>query len=82
VSASRALDDDGRVVGALGVVLSPPDIPFGQEVPRHRLEELAAAVETAARTYARLLVDLLGERPEVTTGSAPAAISSPNKRAQ
>ena len=82
VTACRALDDDGRVVGALGVVVSPPDLPFGQDVPRHRLEEFAAAAETAARTYARLLVDLLGERPEVTTGSAPAAASSANKRAQ
>jgi hypothetical protein len=82
VTASRAVDDDGRVVGALGVVVSPPDIPFGQDVPPHRLEELAAAVETAARTYARLLVDLLGERPEVTAGMPPVAGSSSDGGAQ
>jgi hypothetical protein len=82
VAASRAIDDDGRVVGALGVVLSAPDVPSGDDVPAERLEELAAAVETAARTYARLLVDLLGERPEVTRGSAAGPTSSRSEGAQ
>jgi hypothetical protein len=82
VTASRALDDDGRVVGALGVVLSPPELPAQHDIRQERLEELAASVETAARTYARLLVDLLGERPEVTAGSAEVPASSRAEGAQ
>jgi hypothetical protein len=82
VTASRALDDDGRVVGALGVVLSPTELPSRRDIRQERLEELAASVETAARTYARLLVDLLGERPEVTAGSAGVPATSRQDGAQ
>ncbi len=65
VAGCLATDDDGRVVGALAVVLDP-QLPTPQsgdlDLAQDRMESLAAAVETAARTYARLLVDLLGER--------------------
>ena len=73
VATCAALDDDGQAVGAVGVVLDELEPPAdGQDLSTERLEELAAAVETAARTYARLLVDLLGERPSGDAVLGPA----------
>lgn len=87
VAASRARDDDGEVVGALGVVLTAPrPSAEGGDLSTDQVDELAAAVETAARTYARLLVDLLGERPTVVVRPAgpgngpPAAAGVLDKR--
>jgi len=78
VATCAALDDDGRAVGAVGVVLHELEPPAdGQDLSAERLEELAAAVETAARTYARLLVDLLGERASGPSVLPPAEPPGP-----
>ncbi len=83
VAGSLAADDDGRVVGALAVVLNP-QLPVPQsgdlDLAQDRMEQLAAAVETAARTYARLLVDLLGERGRGTIGPPDPQPTTPPQR--
>jgi hypothetical protein len=74
IFTAPATDAQGRLVGALAVLL-----PLSQETDVAALldgddepdlvEELAAAVEVAAEAYARLLIDLLGERPGSVAGA-------------
>lgn len=60
IIAAPSFTADEEPVGALAATLTPTvDAPGDEDPP----EEVIAAVEVAAETYARLLVDLLGEQP-------------------
>ena len=68
-----ALEDDGSVVGAVAILIPHEDIPHAEGVVAadDLLRDMAAWVDTAASAYARLLIDVLGERPQSeTTGTA------------
>jgi hypothetical protein len=74
IFAAAATDAQRRLIGALAAVLPPPRpaelaaLP-DDEVGRDEVEHFAAAVEVAAEAYARLLIDLLGERPGQAAGA-------------
>ena len=74
IFTAPATDAQRRLVGALAAVLPPPPHPevaaFSDEDGGPDLvEQFAAMVEVAAEAYARLLIDLLGERPGSAAGA-------------
>jgi hypothetical protein len=73
LAAAKAVDDAGGRVGALAVLVRDPDLPPGPDGAvgggPEQFEELAAAVEVMAGSYARLLIDLLGEVPTTNDGA-------------
>lgn len=67
-------DDTGAPMGAIAVVLRTPPGPGEVADERRAHEDLETAVEVLGTIYARLLIDLLGERAPIagqnTTGGA------------
>lgn len=65
--------DDGAPVGALAVLVPGEDLALEEAAGAgDEWETLAASAEAVARAYARLLIDLLNERPARSgTGKAP-----------
>ena len=68
-----------RLLGAVAVLLDPtlPGVPAGDSPTPAEAEKMGAVGEVAAKVYARLLVDLLGERAGATIGSGVASAAKP-----
>lgn len=66
-----------QLIGGLAIPLPPDFGDSGHGAPDDRAAAFAAAVEAAAGAYARLLVDLLGERPTLVFRGASGRSRTP-----
>lgn len=73
------LDARQRLLGAVAVLLDPtlPGVPASDSPTLAEAEKMGVVGAVAAQVYARLLVDLLGERAGATIGSGVASAAKP-----